>query len=355
MKLNNSYKITITPVHQTKSNLTKTEFYKSTSLIKASRMILLNNFINFRIRKQINTKIYKSIHPKKNYLKDSDLNKAVYRKDYNARIKSNQLDLYSSSSNSERESSNRVSEIISEAFLEAFIEHACEPVVIQCAKDMISAALRLFSSSVLDFCIKAVLEEMVYVVVQESYMEIMDNNYIDCLNTLIDFEISNAVPAIAEKISKSIIFSLIASNLSQILPINTVVNEAINEERQSNKLLHKNILNGLIDTILNQDWIEMMVEDEICCAKLKANFNILPIAVQKRIVLDKGQDFINQVIENIYFDIINEYIANQWLVNIVNYCVSGYLSYSDIDILTIDSNKKRISMSLKVTKYKTNN
>lgn len=130
MKLNNSYKITITPVHQTKSNLTKTEFYKSTSLIKASRMILLNNFINFRIRKQINTKIYKSIHPKKNYLKDSDLNKAVYRKDYNARIKSNQLDLYSSSSNSERESSNRVSEIISEAFLEAFIEHACEPVVI---------------------------------------------------------------------------------------------------------------------------------------------------------------------------------------------------------------------------------
>lgn len=218
---------------------------------------------------------------------------------------------------------------------------------------MISAALRLFSSSVLDFCIKAVLEEMVYVVVQESYMEIMDNNYIDCLNTLIDFEISNAVPAIAEKISKSIIFSLIASNLSQILPINTVVNEAINEERQSNKLLHKNILNGLIDTILNQDWIEMMVEDEICCAKLKANFNILPIAVQKRIVLDKGQDFINQVIENIYFDIINEYIANQWLVNIVNYCVSGYLSYSDIDILTIDSNKKRISMSLKVTKYKT--
>ena len=228
----------------------------------------------------------------------------------------------SSSPDSERVEPNHVkiiTEYIYKHFIEAVILNQCRPIAKECINELMSASLLLFSSSILDVFIREVLHEFISEITELAINEVLDSDYINYQEELINTEISHQVNRVVRKTSRDSIAKIIFSEILETLNVAGIVKLCISEERKFNKLIYQSMVDIVIDQIVQEDWFEILAEDELCTAKLTHNMKIMPIKLQKEIFRKGNMRVLERAIEEIYFDILKDYVSGIWLSNIVNY------------------------------------
>ena len=242
-------------------------------------------------------------------------------------------------------------------FIEAVIINQCEPIALMCISELMSASLRLFSSSILDSIMREVLNEFISEITVQTIIEILDSDYINYQEELINREVLEQINWIAIETSENVISNSICSEILESLNVSGIVKVCIAEERKSNKLLYQSMVDLLVDKIVHEDWIEILAEDEFCAAKLHHNVKIMPIKVQKEIFRKGNDRLLESAIEEIYFDILNEFVAGIWLRNVVSYYYTFPGVIFEIDTimpLTDQKNlgRKRGSVTCKIDYFK---
>jgi hypothetical protein len=205
----------------------------------------------------------------------------------------------SSSSDSEQQEQNKALALESlDTLLTEFCDHQSRPIIKESIKDMIAASLIIFSNSLLDNYIRQVLEGIVQWVVVTAIDEMKNIEYIDICEAYIEEIIDNGIAyaidcssleAIVEEIYGGVIYQLYFQNIAK---------EAIFEENWSNKEVYYVIAEGYIETLLSEEWLEMLVEDEVCLMKVNENYKLLPLKIQKEIFLKTMKHKLDLVIDS---------------------------------------------------------
>jgi hypothetical protein len=102
----------------------------------------------------------------------------------------------------------------------------------------------------------------------------------------------------------------------------------------------------MIDSIMSEEWVEMLAEDELCSAKLSRNVMAFPMKLQREIMMMGKKEFNNRLAEQIYYDLINEFAASRWLTNLVRFILNRETLSELSDVMVIDrsSHRKRFTM-----------
>ncbi|OMJ89909.1 hypothetical protein SteCoe_7796 [Stentor coeruleus] len=216
-----------------------------------------------------------------------------------------------------------ICEYIFKNLMDMFISISCRQIIIESKNEMISASLRLFSSAILDSYIKELLTYLIPELVDKAYNEVLDHSYITYSNELIDIVIDTKILEVAEDAGIETIVDMICREMVDNCPVEEIVIEVIKDEKRSMYKLAKNILDGLMDCILSEEWIEVIAEDEIGFAKLTKNIRGFPAKLQKEIYFMGKKEFNGRLAESVYYDLINVYVAEKWLANVVKYCIVG--------------------------------
>ena len=116
---------------------------------------------------------------------------------------------------------------------------------------------------------------------------------------------------------------MIFKDLISSFDLTSTAIESVSEEIVYNTQQFFVFYNSLIESILAEEWLEILVEDEISLAKICENFKLLPQNSQKEINRRFFYSKIDLILEEIYFDILNTYVSSIWARNIIEYEVLG--------------------------------
>ena len=123
--------------------------------------------------------------------------------------------------------------------------------------------------------------------------------------------------SVNEVLSENICFDYISG-----LQFFDIVEESLSEELKSHSSIVDTFGNKLINYLLEEDWLEILVEDEISFARLNENYKLMPVNLQKTLACNSMSKSLENVIESIYFDFLNEFVAGIWTENVVLCCVT---------------------------------
>ena len=237
-------------------------------------------------------------------------------------------DLSCSDSESEQDPENKIfyskefHNEIYENILKDLIVQFLLPVVKESIKDMTSASIILYINSIMDQYIKEALNVEILKVAKIAIDEIKNTEFIDISDEWIKdiclFEIGFIIGiSVNEVLSENICFDYISG-----LQIFDIVEESLSEELKSHSSIVDTFGNKLINYLLEEDWLEILVEDEISFARLNENYKLMPVNLQKTLACNSMSKSLENVIESIYFDFLNEFVAGIWTENVVLCCVN---------------------------------
>ena len=212
---------------------------------------------------------------------------------------------------------------ISDEMIANFINQIIQDFVVESCKEMVSAALVLFSSSVLDKYIQEVLGGMIPKVAKEVYREYTDIEYIDFQDLIFKTVIEEELTRIVHNSNIMLVCSNIMSDYCCLLPIEELVNESILEENACNKEIINSVGNRLVDCLIEEEWVEILAEDEINSLRLEQIWKYLPPNLQKELNKTHFHKIADRISEEMYFDILNEVVGGIWTESIVHYCLNN--------------------------------
>ncbi|OMJ73764.1 hypothetical protein SteCoe_27475 [Stentor coeruleus] len=254
---------------------------------------------------------------------------------------------YESSSSSDSEEDPQLltlGELSLNSLIQAYSYSILPFLVRESIKDMISASLIIFSNSILDHYIRETLEKDVIRIVHQAIDETKNTESIEIREDFISLACSIELKNTVESCVKDKLAEDIFNDAINNIYFDNLILDSINEEVWSNKAVFYYIADDLINSILNEDWLEILVEDEICYTKVNENYKLLPMKIQKEIAANVAEDKIDVVIEEIYFDFLNDYVANLWIENIIKDCIVNEM-HREMDELmpvhTLVRNSKR--------------
>ena len=158
------------------------------------------------------------------------LPKVSYKIQKNANISAFPID--SSSSDSEQhENYDFESEKISFDIVEAYVSANCNKIAIKCIKDIISASLVLFSNYILDKYIIEVLNETIILVAKQAYSEIIDHNFIEYEDEILENELKVQISSVAETVSLEVIQEALCFEMFESFPLQEIIAEQYAEEK----------------------------------------------------------------------------------------------------------------------------
>ena len=202
---------------------------------------------------------------------------------------------------------------IMDTIIEIFLNQVSESLVIEAFKEMVSAALVLFSSSVLDKYIQEVLGEMIPKIAKEVYREYKDIEYIDF----------QELTTIIYHLNLMFVASNIMKDYSCLLPLEEIANESIFEEKSFNTEIINTVCNHLVDCLIEEEWVEVLAEDEINNLRLEHIWIFFPPNLQKEINKSQFHQIVDRISEGLYFDILNEIVGGVWVESIIWYCINN--------------------------------
>jgi len=185
-------------------------------------------------------------------------------------------------------------------------------------KEMISASMRLYSSSILDRIITETLKEQIPFVANDAYTEIKDQEYLgsweEVITQVTQEELSNLVEEEFRGITCLHAYEYMISSLS----MQSIVEESLSEEKSQNSRIVVIVLEELVDCFLKKDWLEELVEEELTCFRIDESRKDLPAPIQREIfVLEKDRIFF-RVAEWVWFDIVKDFPGRLWLEALVS-------------------------------------
>ncbi|CAG9323151.1 unnamed protein product [Blepharisma stoltei] len=129
------------------------------------------------------------------------------------------------------------------------------------------------------------------------------------VDKLTDFECKNlCYEFLNEFLLDELCYDLIP--YSELKPI---VSLCIKEMDKEDAILSSEVCTQLIEDFLSSEWIETLVEAEKLSNHIEGVMDSLPIKLQKQVWKEERSKIYEQVIEKIYFDILNIFVGGFWL------------------------------------------
>lgn len=182
--------------------------------------------------------------------------------------------------------------------------------------EMISASIKLYASNILDRIIVTTLSSLLPEISLEAYTEIIDYEYIDLRDSIIHESMYEELQESVEELSKSLLADILTGQFLHNVEVDDIVQDCISHERDLNDRITHLIYKELVESMVNEEWAEILVENEIAESKLDRVREQLPYTVQREILKQEAPKFNLRVYEMLYFDILNRFVGEIWLGNI---------------------------------------
>jgi hypothetical protein len=189
--------------------------------------------------------------------------------------------------------------------------------------EVVVAALALYSSTILDRVIIEALDDLIPEVTLEAWNEETDIEYIgfqlEVIDRVIQHELYSSVNVwvnqeMAETIKEDWITHIYFTDFVQ---------EAIDEEHAWNSKIILDIFTAFVNSIMDEEWIELLAESELEEELLDSKRQDMDPALQRELYYREKPFYIAKIAESMWFDWLNQIIADTWLPRLVENCVSG--------------------------------
>lgn len=241
----------------------------------------------------------------------------------------------------------QISAELGDDLINSYLFELCPGLAIGACKEMVSAALVLFSSSILDKYIIEVLSQMIPKIAKEVHSDSTVIEYIDLRDNIVLEVFEEEINRLIYEMSSTQIANLIMEEYSYELPIEENIIESINEEKAWNKEIVNIVGNHLIDCLIGEEWVEILAEDEINNIRLEQIWRYFPPNLQKDINKAQAPKIIERIADHLYFDILNEIVGGVWVEGIVMHCLNeDEEEILNIMMPTISITKKKLIKKL---------
>jgi len=208
-------------------------------------------------------------------------------------------------------SSKLCSDLISESVHLLLTELGSESV-----NEALLAYLQLSSNKILFMYIMEVLDDFIPSVAKSAYIESKEKEPSEFRDEIANEVFNDELWRVVQTINIEKISITIAFDYLQLLPLEGYVIECI-EESQKETLVHmKIVLEDLIVTIIDEEWVEVLVEDVINSIRIEENWSLFPPNVQKEVNKKQKAEIIEILAERVYFDALHEIVSGIWVRSI---------------------------------------
>ena len=222
----------------------------------------------------------------------------------------------SSSSCSERDI-HEISAEIHNNLLEFCIITCIDTIATTSVEEILSAILHIITDIFTEKLIREAVDTEVKCVVENYFIELSNEEYADSQRIIIESVCLEIVDWVAKECAYLRCSEEILDRYVDSLGVLDIVERAITEEKQSANRIPNMIIDDLVSCVLNEDWIESVVEDEISYKRINDNYKLFPMRLQRMIARKSAKFKMEKVIEEIYFDLIHDFVAGLWTQNIV--------------------------------------
>jgi hypothetical protein len=274
--------------------------------------------VQIRIRKQPLNILPKILTISQKFIQKPSQSKLITLKELKA------LNNHQSSSSSDEFSDNISFNCeIFQSILEDFLIFLVKQVIFESFSEITNAALTLHASSLMDRLLKEQINILVVETVLFSIDELKNYELFDMSEKLLDLASSEFIKKICFDCSFDMISKILSENILNTLDFLSIVLESLSEEMIFYEDLVQTTADLVFEAILEEDWLEILVEDEVSHAKIVENFKILPVKVQEELFADYFSVRLEELLESLYFDLVDHYVAEIWLKNLVEAVVAG--------------------------------
>lgn len=190
-------------------------------------------------------------------------------------------------------------------------------VYAEASKEILSAALVLFSSSVLDKYIREYVEENAPKVARETHNEYKNNEYTDSRMFICKDVFEEEIRKVVNTSTLNLISHMLMQDYACCLPLEETVVDAIGEEIAWNKEIEIVMGNHLVDCLIEEEWVEVLAEDEINSLRMEQIWKLLPVNLQKEMSKKHFHEIADKLSEHLYFDMLNEIVGGVWTESLV--------------------------------------
>lgn len=217
--------------------------------------------------------------------------------------------------------------------------------------EVMIAALILHSSNILDRIINDVLKELIPEVAREAWNEETDIEYIDFQVQIVDAVVTSEVESCAITWVNEILCEEVKSDYIKDVFFEDIVQEAIDEEIEWNARIVVEVYTSLIDDIMEEEWVELLAENELEEALLDSKRLDMTPAMQKELYNREKKFFIGKIAESMWFDWLNSIIAETWMPRIVDALLVGEDLADEqlfsFDPIAIRSKKRKVTFNMR--------
>ena len=192
------------------------------------------------------------------------------------------------------------------------------PAIISLSQsELISAYLSLSSSKILFKLIDEIVDLITPKLVQLAYDEESEAVYTGVRDMMLQQIILDELNFLACDFNLIQISLEIMKDYAKLLPIEEIVKESIAEEELWAKKFIEGVYDDSIDLLMDGEWLELLIEDEIIKHRIEEIWNLFPNNLAKDITQNKQSNFIDRLSEYIWYGILNEDVSTLWLSTII--------------------------------------
>ena len=203
------------------------------------------------------------------------------------------------------------------AYLNAGIMKILQDLGKEAVDEALLAYLTLSASKILYSYIKEALDEMIPGIAKAAYNESKEKEPSELRDEIAEEVGEIELRRVVQQLNVDIIANAIAGDYMQLLPLEGYVIECIQETEKSNKKKILKIFHFLIDSIVEEEWVEVLAEDVINSIRIERNWNLLPPNLQKEVGITQKGKILDTLSERVYFDLLNDVVAGVWVESLV--------------------------------------
>jgi hypothetical protein len=216
-------------------------------------------------------------------------------------------------------------------YVNEFLEHSCFAIANFTHKQMLSASMVLFSSTILDRYIQEVLAEETKDAVIKEYDMSKQEEFIDSLDSIILSVFTEELSELVKKHINLQLSTVICEEICRSLSLQSLVAECYSEEQSQISYIECDFQHYIIEEYLKQDWLDILVEDEISLLRLERNFELFPTKLQKELASISTDFLVSFLAEAVYYDYLNDFVAGSWLESLVRLMIQPGTADTDCD------------------------
>ena len=186
-------------------------------------------------------------------------------------------------------------------------------IISESINEAVIAYLMLSSSKILYSYINELLDSLIPQLSKSWFDESKEQQASDLRDILSDEVKEQEIQRMVNEATIDLISGLITEDYLELVHLTPLVNECIEEIIYQNHQNMNQISDYLIEELVQEDWVEILVEDLINMERIQLSWKLFPFKLQKEIAKQQHSLIVQVLAEDLYFEMINKVVADYWL------------------------------------------